>query len=75
MIRQIKGFFSSLFRVTRHVINDEPVFVPQKMFLDRIIICAACPRYDKHLDQCNECWCVIHIKARLDGESCPLQKW
>lgn len=75
MIRQVKGFLSSLFRVSKKIVTNEPIQVPQSIFLDRLIICAACPEYDKSLDQCNECWCVIHIKARLDGESCPLKKW
>lgn len=24
---------------------------------------------------CNECWCILSYKLRVEGEKCPLGKW
>lgn len=55
--------------------NDEPIAASQELLLTRLQVCSGCPEYDKYMDTCKICWCVIHIKARLQGEECPKKKW
>lgn len=55
---------------------------------ERLEVCRACPestrsKKPKHkpsgglttLSQCLRCRCVIHLKAKVAGEKCPLGKW
>lgn len=44
----------------------------------RLQICNTCPHKElKFLapSQCGVCGCVLKVKARIAGESCPLGKW
>jgi len=39
----------------------------------RIAICQECPEYK--LFVCTKCGCMMPVKTRLRGASCPLNKW
>ncbi len=44
----------------------------------RLQVCNTCPHKElKFLapSQCGVCGCVLKVKARIAGESCPLGKW
>jgi len=40
-------------------------------------ICASCDKVVKHfgLYVCTECSCHINTKVKLEGVTCPLDKW
>lgn len=48
------------------------------MYEERINICKSCDKfinYKNIIYRCGECQCVLNIKARMSGQSCPLKKW
>jgi len=49
--------------------NQEPLPYAER----RIAICNACPEYRMFI--CGKCGCMMPIKTRLRGASCPLNKW
>lgn len=75
MIRAIKSFFHSIVDLFGRIESQEPIAASQTLFLARLSTCGACPQFDRYMDTCKICYCVIHIKARLQGEECPLKKW
>ena len=44
-----------------------------KPYSDRVLICKACLRY-RHF-QCQQCRCLVVVKAALATEVCPLGYW
>lgn len=44
-------------------------------FKKRIEICRKCEHLNTILVQCKVCGCLLHVKARLENQSCPLGKW
>lgn len=48
------------------------------MYKERIEICEGCDKFKIYLDRiyiCEECKCVLNIKARMASKKCPLNKW
>lgn len=48
----------------------------------RLAICRGCDHFKPHnsrfadsLSRCAECDCVIHLKVKVAGETCPVGKW
>lgn len=41
----------------------------------RFAICAKCPDLISITNQCKNCGCFMHIKTKLEGSKCPLNKW
>lgn len=41
----------------------------------RLNICNKCPNLSKNSGRCDMCGCFVHLKVRLDFESCPAGKW
>lgn len=50
-------------------------FVPENVQKERYDICSNCDRLHKLLKTCQICHCVMPIKTKLPGASCPLSKW
>jgi len=51
------------------------IYAQKKTYERRYDICKKCPRFNKYLQQCKECYCIIPLKARLQNVKCPLGKW
>ena len=47
-------------------------FIP--IYNKRIETCKSCEHINKY-DICRICKCYLPIKARIDTENCPLNKW
>jgi len=41
----------------------------------RLAICKACPQLIKLTTQCKKCGCFMAAKTKLQGATCPLEKW
>lgn len=41
----------------------------------RLDICEACPEYDAAQNRCRKCGCFNSLKAKLESQKCPLEKW
>ena len=50
--------------------NNEPV---EPYAQRRIAICNECPEY--RLFICGKCGCMMPLKTRIKGATCPLGKW
>ena len=70
-IKQAKGFIRSMY------LNIKSGFkhVSHSEYEDRISICKACPFLHYKKNQCTDCGCFIHLKARLKVEDCPQGYW
>ena len=46
-------------------------------YTDRINVCYPCPQSERKILGlfCKVCGCNMKLKARMDGEKCPLGKW
>jgi hypothetical protein len=42
---------------------------------ERFDICRSCPELIKLTNQCKKCGCLMHLKTKLEGASCPIGKW
>lgn len=75
MFGKIWSFFRSIGRVAESVKQSEELFVTEELYEYRRQVCEGCPHYKDTFDMCGECYCVIHVKAKLHTEHCPLNKW
>jgi hypothetical protein len=41
----------------------------------RIAICVECDKFYKPTKQCQECLCIVSLKALVPRTKCPLGKW
>lgn len=41
----------------------------------RLDICKACPELIKLTNQCKKCGCLMNLKTKLKGATCPIGKW
>ena len=41
----------------------------------RYSICLGCPELLKVTKQCKQCGCFMKLKVKIEGSSCPLEKW
>lgn len=41
----------------------------------RFDLCKSCTHYIKPTHQCKKCGCIMNLKVKLAGASCPLGKW
>lgn len=44
-------------------------------YMERKLVCAACPFFDRESGRCLDCGCWINNKAKWVSESCPQGKW
>jgi hypothetical protein len=51
-----------------------PMLVDRKTYQRKIEICESCEKYNAKLRQCNVCKCIMTLKARLKGNTCPIGK-
>lgn len=42
---------------------------------NRFDICKSCPELINLTKQCKKCGCVMPLKTKLQGATCPLGKW
>ncbi len=75
MIKKIKSLLGSIRNVATRYRNDEPIQASEQKTRTRLKVCAGCDMYASHIDTCMECFCVMRIKASLEGERCPLHHW
>lgn len=50
------------------------MFVGNEIYKQKIKICESCDKYNASLRQCDVCKCIMTLKARLKGNTCPLKK-
>ena len=68
-IKKAKHFTKA---VSRHVVDGfTKVDLPQ--YKERIEICNGCEFHEN--GHCNECGCMLSIKAWWRSENCPIDKW
>ena len=41
----------------------------------RLDICKQCPELIKLTHQCKKCGCLMNLKTKLKGATCPIGKW
>ena len=48
-----------------------------KMYDERMTICRVCPELKRKLigSFCNICGCNMKMKAQMESQDCPLDKW
>jgi len=64
----IKKNISTLLKGDKVAASDKEVKIREKT-------CLHCDWFEKKKLRCIKCGCIIPIKIRLEGESCPLNKW
>ena len=57
-----------------HVLNPGK-HIDQETAQARLDICGQCDRLISVTKQCRECGCIMPMKTRLIGATCPLGKW
>ncbi len=63
--------------------EDQPKGIPESLYQQRMGICRKCthrltrivPIIEAEIWQCGKCLCVLHIKARMRSQHCPIEKW
>jgi len=45
----------------------------EKLYQSRLDICTSCNKNKN--GTCQECGCILSIKASWDSEKCPIDKW
>lgn len=61
--------------IAKNVVTGEDLKVSEEEYQKRQAICNACPKHLPAMNQCGECFCMLSLKARLNGMKCPLGKW
>lgn len=61
--------------IASNLVQGKDLIVSEKVFKDRMLTCQGCPKYNKLLNQCEECGCFLALKGRLANLKCPLGKW
>jgi len=51
------------------------ILVDKVTYYDRLQICMTCDSFQKFLNRCRECGCVMPFKAKFVKSNCPLDKW
>lgn len=51
------------------------MFVSSEVSKQRYSICKGCDKFNKWLQQCKSCGCIIPAKVKLSYASCPEGKW
>lgn len=41
----------------------------------RYSICQMCPEFISLTTQCKKCGCIMKLKTKIEGATCPLEKW
>lgn len=64
------------FRVSRAAISGEKVSTSSSEIERRLSICRACEFFkESPAMRCLKCGCFLNLKARLETEHCPINKW
>lgn len=50
------------------------MFDSREAYKQKLEICESCTHYNSTLRQCGVCKCIMTFKARLKGNTCPLNK-
>lgn len=74
LMMPLRGF-ASLVRVTYAKLFGYVVLAHPIRAEYRTDLCEKCPFYDFVEDQCLKCGCLVHAKAALNTEKCPLDRW
>lgn len=67
------NFFRAMGRVGVRLATGQEVQVDDLTYERRLSICEPCPRRDGKT--CQECGCLVTLKAALVSEECPLGHW
>lgn len=51
------------------------LIAPRELARERIAICKGCEHLRTTIPQCKKCGCIVHAKAMLPTERCPIGKW
>lgn len=57
------------------MLNPNIEHVDKNVQAYRYNICKACPEFVSLTTQCRQCGCVMAMKTKLPGATCPLGKW
>lgn len=49
--------------------------VGERVAVDRMEICRACPELIQATGTCKKCGCFMQAKTKLPNAECPLHKW
>lgn len=70
-------FSDSMKAIATNAINGEEIMVEPHLAEQRMSICNDCPELRNlgAMKQCKQCSCVMSVKTKLVGQSCPLGLW
>jgi len=70
-----KNLGGSIVKNTKAALKGEAIKANKSTKEDRLATCEGCVHYHAPDDRCKVCGCLIKIKASLQAESCPVNKW
>jgi len=42
---------------------------------ERVNTCLQCEHYNKSMQMCQKCYCIVPIKTKIKAFHCPINKW
>lgn len=68
-MKKLHNFLKSLLKYIKSGFKN----VSQNTYNSRMYVCSNCSYFGEFV--CSECSCLVHIKAKMSTEKCPLDKW
>ena len=72
---QIKNLSALAGGVSKDLLQNQEVFVPEEKQTERLNICATCEHYESNDKRCKLCGCFMEAKVKFVSSSCPVLKW
>lgn len=70
-----KNLGRSILKNTKAALKGEVIRADKSTKEERLTICGGCIHYHAPHDRCKVCGCLMKVKASLQVESCPINKW
>jgi len=65
------GYFENMFTYIRNL--DETIKSSSQLYEQRLEVCKTCERLMSGM--CNACGCFVEMRAAIDHNKCPYEKW
>ena len=73
--KMAKNLGRSILKNTKAALKGEAIKASKVTKEERLTVCEGCVHYHAPDDRCKVCGCLVKVKASLEVESCPVNKW
>lgn len=73
LLSRLAGVIGASVRFCGAIVARRPLIVSSAEQDNRLTICRACEKFD--CGKCQQCGCIVAVKAKLATEDCPLGFW